>query len=409
MSNDNLGASPASGGEELSAEYLAQMARRRAMPAPAAQLTQVVVGGLYGTDGANLFLIDTATGAASLIGPHGAVEVSIGSIAFSADGTLYGVSLTDAAQLYTINPGTGAATAVGPLGVGFVFEGGLSFDADGRLIGVDQGTAFAAKTFEIDTATGAATLIGPVNGQDRDLNGMATDGDIVFAIDRPSDTLGRVDVATGAYDEIGPTGAAIGDSGGLAYNNADRQLYATFASDGGFYRIDPSTGAATLIAVNNVDHGLSFAPSKERPKRYTYSVKFVCGVQREGEPSDTVLRPGRYSTEINIHNYHDYPVEIRKFVLPLVRNDVIYGREPDFTQIRAKDEITLPANTATMDDCYRLGQLLYGQVPQPMPLSVGFLELVTTAPVVVDAVYTASDGKGNGLTMDVERVEGRRK
>ena len=145
-------------------------------------------------------------------------------------------------------------------------RGGLSFDADGRLIGVDQGTAFAAKTFEIDTATGAATLIGPVNGQDRDLNGMATDGDIVFAIDRPSDTLGRIDVATGAYDQIGPTGAAIGDTGGLAYNTADRQLYATFASDGGFYRIDPATGAATLIAVNNVDHGLSFAPAEERQK-----------------------------------------------------------------------------------------------------------------------------------------------
>ncbi len=238
---------------------------------------------------------------------------------------------------------------------------------------------------------------------------MATDGDTVFAIDRPSDTLGRIDVATGAYDQIGPTGAAIGDTGGLAYNTADRQLYATFASDGGFYRIDPATGAATLIAVNNVDHGLSFAPAEERQKLYTYSVKFVCGVQREGEPPDMVLRPGRYSTEINIHNYHDYPVEIQRFVLPQVRDAVIYRREPHFTQIRAKDEITLPANTATMDDCYRLGQLLYGQVPQPMPLAVGFLELVTTAPVVVDAVYTASDAKGNGLTMDVERVEGRRK
>ena len=42
MSNDNGGTSPASGGEELSAEYLEKMARRRALPAPAAQLAQVL-------------------------------------------------------------------------------------------------------------------------------------------------------------------------------------------------------------------------------------------------------------------------------------------------------------------------------------------------------------------------------
>ena len=97
------------------------MARRRALLAPAAAMPGLVPGGLYGTDGAHLYLIDKATGVANLIGPHGAVEFAIGAIAFDAGGVLYGISLTDAAQLYTINVTNGAATAIGPLGVGFVF------------------------------------------------------------------------------------------------------------------------------------------------------------------------------------------------------------------------------------------------------------------------------------------------
>jgi hypothetical protein len=312
--------------------------------------------------------------------------------------------------LYRIDVTTGVASAIGPLGIGFVFEGGLTFDAAGRLIGVDQGDAATAKTFEINTATGAATIIGPPTGQARDINGLTRDGTIVYGIDRPTDSLGRLDVGTGSYIQIGLTGATIGATGGLAFDEANNTLYATFAADGGFYRIDPATGIATLIAVNHVDHGLAFAPQEEPSKLLTYSVKFVCGVQESQEPAETVVRTGIYATEINIHNYHDDPVRIRKYVLPLVLKDKVIGREPELTGILARDQIILPPNTATMDDCFRIGQLLYGTPPpQPMPLTVGFLELVATAPLAVDVVYTATDLSGRTLTMDVQRVEGRAK
>lgn len=395
------------GGPRISDEQQRVLASRRAFAAPAAAMTDLVPGGLYGTDGANLYLIDTTTGAASLIGPHGGVEVAIGAIAFGPGGVLYGISLTDAAQLYTIDVTTGAATAVGPLGVGFVFEGGLSFDAGGRLIGVDQGTSGTAMTFEINTATGAATIIGPPNGEDRDVNGLTRAGTVVYGIDRPSNTLGRLDVATGAYSQIGATGTAVGDTGGLAYRESDGRLFATFGADGGFYELDTTTGAATLIAVNNVDYGLAFAPSENEPRgRYSYSVKYVCGVQKDGEPADTVLRPGVYATDINIHNPHDREVTVRKFVLPLVHRGVVRGREPDFTGVRAHDAIVLPPNTATMDDCHRIAQLLFGgQPPNPLPLMIGFLEIVSPVPLAVDAVYTASGHEGEVVSIDVERVE----
>ena len=230
----------------------------------------------------------------------------------------------------------------------------------------------------------------------------------MWSIDRPSNTLGRVDTATGSYTAIGPTGITIGDTGGLAVDPADGKIYARFAADGGFYTLDKATGAATLIAINNVDYGLAFAPAAEPGKRLSYSAKFVCGIQERREYGCLVVRPGFYTTEINIHNYHDREVKLEKFILPVVYRGVPRGREPDHVGIRAKDSIVLPPNTATMDDCCRIAELLYGSVPQPLPLTIGYLEIVSSDELAIDAVYTVSgckDGEVNSI--DVERVEGK--
>ena len=402
--------SPLSGEEAFSEQQRETMKRRRELPAPAAAVSGLVAGGLYGTDGANLYLIDRATGVANLIGPHGPVEFAIGAITFDAGGVLYGISLTDAAQLYRIDVTTGAATAIGPLGIGFVFEGGLVFDSGGRLIGVNQNDAAASQAFQINTATGAATLIGPPNGQARDIDDLTREGDTIYGIDRPSNTLGRLDPVTGVYTVIGGTGDPVGDTGGLAFCEADGKLYATFAANGGFYTVDQNTGAAALIAVNNVDYGLAFAPQEKPAGLISYSVKFVCGIQDGEDPEQGVVRPGVYATEINIHNYHDARVAIRKQVLPVVFEGKPRGREPRYVRVQAQDGIVLPPNTATMDDCYRIAELLYNGVPpQPLRLMVGYLEIVSTLPLAVDAVYTVSDREGRTVAIEVQRVEGRPK
>jgi hypothetical protein len=402
--------SPLSGETAFPEDQRKIVTARRALPSPAARLAALVPGSLYGTDGANLFLIDKTTGAASLIGPHGAVEFAIGAIAFDAGGVLYGISLTEAAQLYRIDVTSGAATAIGPLGIGFIFEGGLTFDSAGRLIGVNQGVAAAAQAFEVNTATGAATLIGPPNGQARDLDDLTRDGDVIYAIDRPSNTLGRLDPATGDYTVIGGTGAIVGDTGGLAFSEADDKLYATFANDGGFYTIDKSTGAATLIAINKVDFGLAFAPQEKPAKLISYSVKFVCGLQKSDELADGMVRPGIYATEINIHNYHDARVAVRKHLLPLVIKGEPQGREPRYVRVAAQDAIVLPPNTATMDDSFRIAELLYGAPPpQPLPMTIGYLEIVSTLPLAIDAVYTVTDLERRTVDIEVQRIEGRAK
>lgn len=143
---------------------------------------------------------------------------------------------------------------------------------------------------------------------------------------------------------------------------------------------------------------------------FSYSVKFVCGFQNVDELDVGMVRPGVYATEINIHNYHDSAADVRKLVLPLVVEGKPRGREPEFVGISAQDAIQLPPNTATMDDSFRLGELVYGSPPpQPLPLAIGYLEIVSTLPLAVDAVYTVSDRESRTVAIDVVRVEGQQK
>ena len=101
---------------------------------------------------------------------------------------------------------------------------------------------------------------------------------------------------------------------------------------------------------------------------------------------------------------------MRKLVLPLVIEGKPRGREPEFVRVAAQDSIVLPPNTATMDDSFRIAELVYGSPPpQPLPLTIGYLEIVSTRPLAVDAVYTVSDRERRTVGIDVERVEGRPK
>ncbi len=141
---------------------------------------------------------------------------------------------------------------------------------------------------------------------------------------------------------------------------------------------------------------------------FSYSVKFVCGVQTE-ECGCTPVRPGHYATEINIHNYQDREVKIEKRVLPVVMAGAVRGREPAFTRPMAVDSIVMPGHSATMNDCCRISELLFGAPPtQAMALTIGFLEVVSPIELAVSAVYTVTDSKSGSVSMDVENVQAKR-
>jgi len=142
---------------------------------------------------------------------------------------------------------------------------------------------------------------------------------------------------------------------------------------------------------------------------YSYSIKFVCGVQEACECSCTAgVRPGVYATEINIHNYHDESVPIQKFVLPIVFAGSPQGREPRIVEAKGRDRIILPGNSATMDDCCRLSDLLFDSAPPTrLPLTTGFLEIVSPVELQITAVYTATDPESGSISIDVQQIAGK--
>jgi len=140
---------------------------------------------------------------------------------------------------------------------------------------------------------------------------------------------------------------------------------------------------------------------------FVYSVKFVCGT-RDADGCDPCapVAVGRYASKINIHNFSAREVRIRKRVLPVVFAGVGSGREPGIAESRAADAIVLPPHSATMDDCCRLTELLFGGT-QTSTLNIGFLEITANAELAVTAVYTVSGSAGN-VAVDVEQIHPRR-
>jgi hypothetical protein len=126
---------------------------------PAGVLFAINGSGPFGAPD-ELYTIDIATGAASLVGSVGYPGVQ--GLDFAADGTLYGWDV-GGAGLVTINPATAASADVNPLvgDVGAIQA--LAFAPDGRLYGATNGPSTLV---EINRTTGVATLVGPATHLD---------------------------------------------------------------------------------------------------------------------------------------------------------------------------------------------------------------------------------------------------
>ncbi|MEO7402560.1 MAG: hypothetical protein ABIU95_02715, partial [Burkholderiales bacterium] len=137
---------------------------------------------------------------------------------------------------------------------------------------------------------------------------------------------------------------------------------------------------------------------------YRYCVTFLCGEQPRGECDCAPVRPAQYATEINIHNYHDTEAAVRKYVVPVVLAGAVIGREPRVATVRAVDKIVLPPHAATMDDCCRLGELLFGATAHSNGLLSGTLEIVSRTPLAVTAVYTMRDPATGAVDIEVRPI-----
>lgn len=174
---------------------------------------------------------------------------------------------------------------------------------------------------------------------------------------------------------------------------------------------DPDAPLQPGVVVTQPDRpGVEFPlPVPPGFERYVYGIKFLCGVQEDCGCRCAPVRPGVYATEINIHNHLDQDVKIEKHVIPIVFAGAPAGREPLYVQRRASDKIALQPHTATMDDCCRLMELLLGaSSDSAVPITIGFLEIISRYPLSITAVYTVSDSKSSAVSMDVEQIVAKR-
>ncbi len=149
-------------------------------------------------------------------------------------------------------------------------------------------------------------------------------------------------------------------------------------------------------------------PGESHDYKYSYSAKCVCGMPNSGELTYTAVVPGIHATEINIFNDNEKRAVIRKQFVTLVEKGEAVGRERKVSETKVKEKpLVLPANGATMDDCFRIAELVYGWVPgdlSTMPLTIGFLKIMSTEELTVDAVYTSTDRDKRNISIDVERT-----
>lgn len=201
-----------------------------------------------------LYVIDTATGAATPVGDTGVSRIN--GIAWdAAAGVLY--AYTTSAALYALDTSTGAATLVAdapqtlPEG-DVLFLGGTLWAVAGDVFGT------------VNLATAAFSGIGPVGAGVTDVSGLTAAGGVVYGYAKNGtleDALITIDPVTGGGTLVGLTGIhSEGAVGGLSTSLVDGQVYLT---DGqGLYCVDAATGVATFIGAHGVAwmSGLAFVP-----------------------------------------------------------------------------------------------------------------------------------------------------
>jgi len=256
----------------------------------------------------------------------------------------------------------------------------------------------AGQATDITTATGGSLSVGvnPSNVATAILNAL------INAIQIQNVSL----VPSGA---IAPFVTSITPPGG--YGPLDPTKPHSLVFDVVFERGSETCALRDQVFTGSIDVVMDHAIVAKKPTKvtipkcqYHYIVKYVCGVNEVPAEGCSPVRSGRYSTEINIHNGWCSEAVIEKHVIPVVLKGEALGREPRVAKEIARDKIVLPPNTATMDDCCRLAELLKQPVTSNGPLTIGFLEIISTVPLTVTAVYTATGLKDDAVSIDVEQI-----
>jgi len=127
-------------------------------------------------------------------------------------------------------------------------------------------------------------------------------------------------------------------------------------------------------------------------KLFVYTVKFLCGEQRDNDCGCAPVLPGRYATEINIHNWQNQTVLVAKGASFLLGACGRGGGTPNrFARSDGKTRFDQAAGAQRHHG--RLlpaaGDASWRDAIGPTSLNLGFLEIISSRQLSVTAVYTA--------------------
>lgn len=155
-------------------------------------------------------------------------------------------------NLWAIDTATGAATNIGPTVGGFDGStiNGLRWDPSTGLTYLEYLSGSSSTLYTVDLTTGTTQLVGSDNGLVIDLAINASG--VMYGMDIISDDTVTVDKQTGAITHIGPTGFNFGYAEGMDFDYSDGNVYIIgfdrSAGSSAIYTLDQQDGHATLIS-----------------------------------------------------------------------------------------------------------------------------------------------------------------
>ncbi len=171
-----------------------------------------VNGTFFASTATDLYTIDPATGASTLIGSFGTTTMI--AIAMNMEGAMYGHDITSD-SIYSINPTTGAATLIGLTGYAANYAQGMDFDNDDGTLYIFLYIGSGANVYgTVDLATGAVTPLATSNPQGEFEGAIAIPGipfDIPWVSEDPLSGMLAPDACETVTVTFDSTGLAIGD------------------------------------------------------------------------------------------------------------------------------------------------------------------------------------------------------
>ncbi len=221
---------------------------------------------------ARLAAIDRITGGAYWLGETG--TQGLVGVASDPRGNLLGLDL-GSRWVHSLNPITGEAVPLFDSQLASFPEGGFAIGPDDRGYAVRTLFEQPPELYQILPTTVFLGQLeyggGPLPGTAQ-VDGLAFRRDQLYGLVTDlagglNDHLVTIDLGTLEVSDVGPLGTNIGLLAGLAYDNTHDVFYATGKDNDYLYRVEPQTGAATLIGPTGLEEvsGMTFATGRGTP------------------------------------------------------------------------------------------------------------------------------------------------